>query len=37
VQAHFRRGEDELIDKILDDVPIGGRVGDEKIELVEKI
>lgn len=35
--AGYVRGEDELIDKLLDDTPIGGRVGEEKIELVEKI
>jgi hypothetical protein len=32
-----RPENDPIIDAILDDREIGGRVGDEKIELVEKI
>jgi hypothetical protein len=35
--AGYERGNDELLDVILDDREIGGRTGEDKIELVEKI
>ena len=33
----YQKGQDEIIDQILDDREILGRKGEEKIELVEKI
>jgi hypothetical protein len=38
-KAHsgYERGSDDILDTILDDREIGGRKGEDKIELVEKI
>ena len=35
--AEYHQGEDELLDALLDERPVAGRVGLDKIELVEKI
>lgn len=33
----YQRGQDEIIDQILDDREVGGKKGEEKIEYIEKI
>ena len=35
--AEYHYGEDELLDALLDERPVSGRVGIDKIELVVKI
>ena len=36
-QSGYQRGDDDVLDKILDDTEIGGKRGEEKLEYIERI